>query len=310
MRYSLLSRFQGGLLGSIIGETLVSNYPGQDEKLSNWSKIGISATESLIGSGKIDRTDWQQICHRQKVFEDFKNTANSTEVALATLPVAIFFHESPSLLREQLQHLREIWQHSAEASEDVLIWWYAIALALREKLHASQFITQILDHLEQRSTSLVQQLEQVQTFLAQGTPLEQVVPQLSRQGKPSQTAIALAFYCFGYTPEDFRLCVTRAAQGGCQPQITAALTGALAGVYNSFCGIPVCWRLASQEHRLYRDSYQRAKRLFAVWSGVCEPGISHLPESAAVASPGVIQPRTSLKIISQGDMNSEPICVR
>ncbi len=305
MRYSLLSRFQGGLLGSILGELWSSNFLRQDwrslpnQKLSPWSEIGICTAESLIRSGKLDPSDWQHIPHCQEVFLDLKNTASSSEAALAILPIALFFHESPSLLREKLEQAAAIWQHSREGSENILVWGYAIALALKEKLDPSQFIAQILDHLGIVETSIGQQLVKVQTFLARGTGLEQVVAQLSRQGKPSQTAIALALYCFGYTPEDFRLCVTRAARTGYQPRRTAALTGALAGVYNSFSGIPACWRLASQRHQIGKETYQRAKRLFAVWSGVYEPDSIDLPQSAAVASPLIIQPRSSLKMISQ-----------
>ena len=57
MRYSLLSRFKGGLLGSIMLETL-SGEDHPPQKLSTWTSIGMCATESLISSGKFDGNNW------------------------------------------------------------------------------------------------------------------------------------------------------------------------------------------------------------------------------------------------------------
>mgnify|MGYP006266887397 CR=1 FL=1 len=299
MRYSLLSRFQGGLVGSQIGEILANYYQGRGESLSPWSQMGIFTTEQLIRSGKLTDKDWERIEKRREGFQDLKDSASSSQTALASLPLAVFFHESHHLLTEKLRQAADLWQHPADPWEDVLLWGYAIALALKEKLEPQRFIAQLLADLATPRTPLVQQLEQVQGFLARGTGLEQVVAQLSRQYPPSRTAIALAFYCFGHAPEDFRLCVTRAARCGCQPEITAALTGALAGVHNSLSGIPARWRLASFRHPRANNCYQKAKSLFAVWSGVYDLNQAELPLSAAIASAGAIQPRPSLQIISQ-----------
>lgn len=287
MRYSLLSRFQGGLLGSLIGETLAS----RNQQVSIWSRIGVHTAESLIGSSHI--ADWEQAIKPK--FATIKNTASSSEVALATLPVAIFFHESTSLLREKLEQATTVWQLSSETSNDVLVWGYAIALALRERLAGPLLISQLLSL--KVDGPLVQQLEQVQFLLKKGSGLEQAVNQLTREGH-SSCSIVLALYCFSSTSEDFRLCIGRAIQTNYQPQLTSALAGGLAGVYNSFGGIPIGWRRAVNRDRPIEDSHHRVNRLFATWSGIYEPD-TVIPTTAVVASPLVIQRRSSLKIISQ-----------
>ena len=296
MRYSLLSRFQGGLLGSLIGEIANGGEP-----ISIWSKIGVQATESLIHSGQVAPGTWQQL---SKLIEDEVNTssvlqqgsvppiktASSSEAALATLSMAIFFHESPSLWQETIKKTN-LGQGFAQANNDLLIWGYAVSLILREK--SAQLIPQLLSLISTPYGTLVQQLEQVQFLLDQGSGLEEAVHQLTRYAQPS-CSIALALYCFSSTPEDFRLCVKRAINSGYHPQITSALTGALAGMYNGLGGIPPGWRRLPP---MWKECDRQATRLFSAWSGVYEPD-RDVPATAAIASPLTIQKR-SLRIISQ-----------
>ncbi|HBL10810.1 MAG TPA: ADP-ribosylglycohydrolase family protein [Cyanobacteria bacterium UBA11162] len=324
MRYSLLSRFRGGLLGSWIGENLDSTtyqwqvgFPAKlphrqktqnlEKELthtlptiSDWTQIGVCAGESLIRYGRLEVNDWMlEIDRTQSSLIVFKGTAKSSETALATLPIALFFHDNPIRLRQHLLQASVLWQSQPDASSGVLAVALAIALALTEKLNPATLIPQILVELGISQTPLVRKLEQVQTLVEQGADLETTLTQLRQdqgnQGKQqscSDTPIALAFYCFLTTPEDFRLAVTRAIRSNDQPQTTAALTGALSGVYNSISGIPVGWRIS---RRCLTSGIQRLElsdRLFAVWSGVCDSSAAKGYNAIAVAAPGVIQPRS------------------
>ncbi|MBD0347400.1 MAG: ADP-ribosylglycohydrolase family protein, partial [Coleofasciculus sp. Co-bin14] len=201
-------------------------------------------------------------------------------------------------LRQQLLQAADLWQQEPNISEGALAVAFAIALALTEKLNVTTLIPQTLAYLEISQTPLVHQLEQVQTLLEQGAGLDRTLTQLHREvqrpGTPSSRPyipIALAFYCFLSTPEDFRLCVSRAVRTGHQSQITAALTGALAGVYNSIIGIPVSWRLAADRMSNTVGGLQQADRLLAVWSGVYDVSSAQHCPWTAVAAPQVIQPR-------------------
>ncbi len=317
MRYSVLNRFRGVLLGSFLGEILGSGStqgqvlggaasiaPKQGDahlspSLSDWSQIAACGTESLIRRGQLDLDDW--VLHSgitQSSLLLLKNTASSSEAAVATLPMALFFHDDPVKLRQHLLKAAAVWQQNSEASEGVLAVAFAIALALTEKLDSTTLIPRTLTYLGKAQTPLVQQLEQVQTLLDQGAGLDTTLIQLRRERSRrsdllelSYTSIALAFYCFLHTPEDFRLSVTRATRTGYQPQITAALTGALSGAYNSIIGIPVGWRLAANRISTGSQRLQLADHLLAVWSGVYDVSATEQLQQAAVAAPRVIQPR-------------------
>lgn len=317
MQYSLVSRFRGALLGSFLGEIL-SRVSGNrrvlgkvtltlpdaekaqsSQMLSDWSQIATCGTESLIRCGRLDLEDW--LLHAgmtQSSLLLLKMAANSSEAAVATLPMALFFHEDEVKLRQQMLQAAAVWQQDSLSSEGVLAVAYAIALALTEKLDLTTLISRTLAYIGTSQTPLVQQLERVQTLLEQGAGLNTTLTELrrnaQRRGNLStcpDTPIALAFYCFLNTPEDFRLSVTRAIRTGYQPQTTTALTGALSGVYNGVSGIPLSWRLATNQTPAGVQQLQRADHLLAVWSGVYEVSATEQCLPIAVAAPHVIQPR-------------------
>jgi ADP-ribosylglycohydrolase len=316
MKYSLLSRFRGALLGSLVGETLVcvgcqerllggvsltSPKPEDaqtNQTLSDWSQLATCGTESLIRCGKVNLEDWWLLFEKTPSSLSFKSAGTSSEAAVATLPIALFFHEDQVKLRQQLLACADVLQHKSEAPEAISVVAYAIALALTEKLDVATLIPQTLDYLGTSQTPLKRQLEQVHILLEQGAGLDTTLTHLRREaqsrGEPlghSHISIALAFYCFLATPEDFRLGVSRAARSQYQPQITAALTGALAGAYNSIIGIPVGWRLAANRISSGIQRLQLADRLLEVWAGVYDVPPFAQGQLLTVAAPRVIQPR-------------------
>lgn len=275
MRYSLLSRFQGGILGSLIGDR--TSQPLRDLV---WNQIAGEITERLIQSGQLTNGDWEQISQKFRI----ERTASSSETALLTLPLILFFHESPRLLKEKLQEAAQVWLSPSASRTALFVWGVAISLALRERLQGTHFVSQLLD--SEIESPLVQQLEQIQQLIDHGIGFSQI-----RQSRYSP--LLKAFYYFGFTPEDFRLSVARAAQSDDAP-LTMALTGALSGVYNGMSGIPISWRLSTPNGT---DSLQQSQRLFNTWSGAY---LEHqIPTTAAIASVLVMQKRASLKILSQ-----------
>jgi len=289
MLHSLLSRFSGGLVGQLIGESVLSNDRQPNSNLAQALKLNQSITESLINYGKID---WDNICIDEEIIRDWQDNVNSGEAAIATFPIALFFHESPDILAEVLEEAGEILPNP-EVRSHVLLWLNIIALALREQLDVNKLIPQILNQKIGETTALQPQLEEVQILLKSPRGLQQVVTHLSRQYKWSGITIALAIYCFSCTPEDFRLCVLRAMRiGGTKAGTIVALTGALAGVYNGISAIPVTWRLKTKKEAMTNNVSEQVEKLFAVWAGVYDPHHLRLPPTVAVASPMVIQPRS------------------
>lgn len=313
MQYSLLSRFRGALLGSLVGEILGSSkasFPSrfllqvsqaQDHNplvapcpiaQLNWSQIATCGIESLIHCGRLDLEDWQHRSSKVESLSLLKNSANSSEAALATLPIALFFHDDQVKLRQKLQQTAAHW-HQKEETEAVLAVGYAIALALTEKLN-HDLIPQILIYLGNTQTPLGLKLQQVQNLLDTSAPLDSVVHLLRQEAKLQKdtdtiSAIALAFYCFLSTPEDFRLSLSRASRISYQPQLTSALTGALAGAYNSHIGIPIGWRLAANKIKISTQRLQLAEQLLAVWSGAYGVSVIEPLPWTAIAAPRVIR---------------------
>ena len=324
MRYSLSSRFRGTLLGAAIGESCAlkhvaypdaTNPPAQVQQLNRsvaqpkltvavpGGRLAILSAESLIRLGRFDLNDWRDACGKDSLLRLFmasseQNVINCLSTAIiATLPLALFHHENEIKLRQNLQ-LVVAGQDQAVSRDGALAVGYAITQALNEKLNAATLIPQIITFLGEPETQIAQQLRQVQTLLAQQAGLARAVNELSQD--VSSTPIALAFYCFLSTLEDFRLSVMRAALTRHQPHITSAIAAALSGAYNSTSGIPLNWRLAlSRDAKLAAwgitteaEILQISDSLVAVWSGVYSIATHPTDDTqvAAIAAPRVIRP--------------------
>lgn len=288
MRYSLLSRFQGALLGSAVERFSIARTTSNPLQLienpSPWSDMQYCAAESLIECGNLNPADWlERIRRRRQEVLSLQHAVSSSEVALATLPIALYFHEDIDLLQSHLLEAATLWQAPDESTAILLAWGVAIALALGEKLDSRSILSQL-------STELTETLQHLQHLINQGVGLVQIPRQLNTPATP----LLLALYCFAATPEDFPLCVARALQIGDSAQTTAALVGALAGGYSSLNGIPLPWRNVPHSESLKRQAAQ----LFASWSGAYRPR-RKIPDDRAIAAAGTIQPRSRLRIISQ-----------
>lgn len=324
MRYSLSSRFGATFVGAVIGEMIGSSkgvsirrfsYPNaikphQEQLLRRveqqkyaveakylGGRLAIIGAERLIQLGRFDLDDWHDAFTKDLLAQDTIN-CNPTIAILATLPIALFYHESEIKLRQNLQlALKAVGQDDAMIRDGALAVGYAIALSLNEKINAATLIPQVITFLGEPQTQITQQLLQVQTLLNQQAGLERAIA----LGRDATTPIALAFYCFLNSLEDFRLSTLRAAQTDYQPQITTAIAGALSGAYNSISGIPINWRMALSRFEKQQagwettevEMFQVSDALVSVWSGVYDQ-VTHPTDSnsvAAIASPRVIKPR-------------------
>ncbi|MDJ0714031.1 MAG: ADP-ribosylglycohydrolase family protein [Prochloraceae cyanobacterium] len=300
MGYSLVLRFQGALIGSYLGENFSNSYPKlTQQKQGSWTEMGIELAEILYGSDKLTRTNWQKLQNRNVEKLNGKNFDSCREIAIAIAPVVLLFHESTSLLTEKLTQILKMCDVSAETSEYLLVWAYFLAAIVKEKSVRDISLFETIQKTPIAKTHLAPEIEAVERYSKEGTSLEKIVSYLSRQNQPDRGAIALAIYCFNYTREDFRLCLLRAKNSNFQTNITPALVGAIAGAYNSINGIPINWRIYCQKQSDLHAIDNKAKELFSLWSGVYQPSSNKIPSYAAVAAPQIVQPRSSLKIISQ-----------
>lgn len=337
MRYSLSSRFQGTLLGAALGEILgtrcqvvpakqpllwsnvshwgFSNSAAVEDSAiakTGWGRVAVQLAKGLIQGGGSE-TSW--VDEVLDVLGTPFSQVIDAGLAIATLPIALFFHADPDQLEQELQQADQ-WHDQPELSKGVLAVSYALSLALREQLDPTRLIDEIIEELElnrDRSSThspaqseFVEQLQFVQT-LSQ-VSFDSATVQLRHRFDRSQSVdtlpLAIAFHCFLSTPEDFRLSVIRAAQLHRHPQ-TTCLTAALSGAYNGVSSIPLSWRSALNREDAQHSSLNRlwgvtseaelqhlSHQLLAAWSGAYD--LVHLlkypSQTFAIAAPQVIRP--------------------
>ena len=344
MRYSLLSRFQGALLGAALGNelgdsswsgqrlapegkraagqgallvpaTLAHWHPGitSEKSLSStcaspWGSAATSCAHALVRTGRWNELEMAAIGVRfaagrmaaDTVLEQPRASLIAAECTLATLPIALFFHDNASKQQQRLVETVRLWQCPPGTEAGLLAVGYAIAQALQDRVEQLSLVPQTITYLKQSTANptaplldLMDALEQVQALLQQGAGLLTAIEQLRVRGTHlGNRAIALAFYCFLSTPDELHLAVLRAARSGEAAPLVCALTGALSGVHNSLSGLPLAWRMGGSI-RLWgvseQEMHQLAAHLVGVWSGVYDPEAA--TNAVAIAAPGVIRPR-------------------
>ncbi|NJO66558.1 MAG: hypothetical protein HC832_03330 [Leptolyngbyaceae cyanobacterium RM1_405_57] len=288
---------------------------GSDE---SWIKEVLDVLGAPVQPSNPEQNPSEQKAASTQSFLQTQSLPIDAGLAIATLPIALFFHADPDQLEQELQQADKL-HHRLELSNAVLAIGYAISLALREQLDPAQLIAEIMEELElkrDRSTatpdpspaqfSFVEQLQFVQT-LSQ-VSLSSAIAQLRHYSRKPEVAsdlleIAIAFHCFLSTPEDFRLSVVRAAQLHKNPQ-TTCLTAALSGAYNGVSSIPLSWRSALSGDSTYSplshlwgvasetELQDLSDQLLAAWSGAFD--LAHLlnypGQTFAIAAPKVIRP--------------------
>jgi hypothetical protein len=318
MRYPLINRFQGTFVGALLGELLVQNAAQQDNMGSEVSHIAVLVTKSLIEGRKLDINDWLE--SQPMTSFDLNITASLFPKAMiATLPVAVFFHENTTKLRQNLLAMVTRWDDDPVLRDSTLALGYAIAQCLSEKLHPRSIIDEIITFIGETPTPLPQKLLKVKDLLAQGAGLETAQTEFGREQQLIH-GICLGFYCFLSTLEDLPLAMLRAIHhhkyGRRETQnldvaIVSIITGSLSGAYNSNLSIPAKWQVmlcpnhfTPGEQTYFSQVLELADALVAVWSGVYDPALhfkeyleegcvkyQQQPQLCVFASPRVIQSR-------------------
>ncbi|WP_144053349.1 hypothetical protein [Xenococcus sp. PCC 7305] len=298
MRYSLQERFLGAFFGSVIGE----QWQHQDiqEKIS---------TEKL----KPEQTPWLAV-HQKLVaqiplswdlslsWENWElNRAKkltSSEIAIALLPIILYYHDNLTQLEFLLQQVIQDWKIPLSNIHGLLLWSTGISLALREKIAPEYLWKQLSVNSKFFASSAPYKLENLQTLFDRGLSITEVTEELSLVVSQDMLPFLLSLYCFYQTPENFLLAIKQAFRVDNTVSGLMALTGCLSGAHNSRIGLPVNWEKLCQRENDYQKIWQLASRVFATWSGVYLPG-NNVTISAVVSTPQTFQTRSNLKIISQ-----------
>ena len=279
MNVSLLNRFQGCLYASFLTPQIQDS-----DAIAARNFILTEIINTLGHSGSISLEKWQDLAQ-----------TNPREFPVALIPVALFRHDYLTSFQDELAILSENQLISPDDALALLGWGQVLSLIVREKFPSKNKnkVEVCLSSLQAFTQGTVweESLIGIKRAIQEGYSLETVVETLGASELLS--AIALSLYFFLDTPEYFDLTLKRAAL--IKHPLVLPFTGALAGAYHGFTGIPLAWRL-TQTDLIFSE---RIRQFWNQWSGVLSENA--LPFSTAIASPLVIQNRPNLQLISQGD---------
>jgi hypothetical protein len=266
MRYSLTSRVRGTLIGVLIGQSLAVT----EASIGNYNSSAlVQSMESLIGRGRFDLDEWNKF---DRAVWDLETQFDQilAILILATLPIALFFHENNIKLKENLLKAIESYNHPL-LRDGILAVCYLIAQSLNEKINQNTIVSEITSFIGETTTDIPRKLEQVNNLSIENAGLIELQNCLGKENNISNT-IAIAFYCFAMTKEDFRLTCLRSSKHN--SPACGAIAGAISGAYNSIAGIPITWNLGLDETKLaqwgltnFSQMVKLSDELVAVWSG-------------------------------------------
>lgn len=277
MNISLLNRFQGCLYGSFLTP------PVQDsDAIAVRNSILTEIINTLGHSGTISLEKWQDLAQ-----------TNPREFPVALIPTALFRHDYLTGFQDELGILSENQLISPDDALALLGWGHGLSLIVREKFPSKNKVEACLSSLQAVTQGTVgeESLIGIKRAIQEGYSLERVLQTLGSSNLSS--AIALSLYFFLDTPEHFDLTLKRAAL--IKHPLVLPFTGALAGAYHGFTGIPLTWRLTQPEPMFLEPIHQ----FWGQWSGVLSE--NSLPLAIAIACPLVIQARPNVPLISQGE---------
>ncbi|WP_072619546.1 hypothetical protein [Spirulina major] len=246
MAYSLLSRFQGGLLGSVI-RTIADSSHGD---FGRWDRVKQSILLYLIQTPEASlQSDGALVALLPPEISPGMRSPSVAGLAWAMMPLLCRFHGAQAVVPAAISQ----WVGDEAIALDWLwVWAIAVHQGLQGQWPSRQW-----------QTSLAQDyaiLTPLITGMTQGWSRQQLAVHLATS--PS-LALPMALYCAWSTPEDVSLSLSRAQHHG---PLTAALTATLMGLYHGQAIAP-----HAKEHPLWSIIQQ----LFAQWAGLDPQGQWH-----------------------------------
>ncbi|MEM8828441.1 MAG: hypothetical protein AAGE96_03680 [Cyanobacteria bacterium P01_G01_bin.19] len=328
---SLCDRFQGIWLGSLTAASLYANLDDLE-----WLKIRHRIAQSILGEGQLNDVI-STISECDLAHSEARDKSSASTVKVNTvedycqmiswfLPLLLAQSDRQDTEQVYTEILSRVGFDSVKTEEigqDMRTWHYLIDLTLNnrfelEKLPLEGIIETILTGKELITPGLIPKLQIVSQSWKQGLGIEQIVNRLTQREKTESdrqtsnikalredfaTVVALSFYCFASTMQNFEISVRRASQ--IRRNLSAStvlLTGSLSGSYNGAVGIPKSWSDTLIGSQPYQQAQILVLKIFQFWSGVHNLDDSNLLdrlEANAIALPGTFQYRQNLKIISQ-----------
>ncbi|MGF1492383.1 MAG: hypothetical protein ACFBSC_08010 [Microcoleaceae cyanobacterium] len=316
MLHSTLSRFQASMVGAIIGIHLVdqgspllkldNDFSGRST-YSDQFQVGLLEEMILrVAQGLIltrgSSVDWSQIAQWPQRGSGKFQAPCLSEAIVAAVPAILLYHESRAALDQNLQQLAQVWWPGQPVYPQVELFC-GISHIIAE-LYQSQLVPRDLipTLLQRDSSELFSWLHPIQDLIEAAASLDRAIVvlysqiSLDSQIRPFQaeiSTVALALYCFLYTPREPQLTVLRALRTRSIAPLAAVISCILSSIYNGLIGLPISWRATLEKQgmpslnqikagSLSRESsqveqirgysnegvvLQLGTQLFTIWSG-------------------------------------------
>ena len=300
MYHNTYDRIRGSWWGAIVAQSQIerlSAEPQLDLYSQPWL-IQRQKVATLLLKRELSSLDLEQL------IADLQHNSS----LLSLLPAIALTPDKPILqLKNIVKRNLELVSKPSEIAinQNVLGWNYLLTSALHHKLDLiaqKRVIEEVIEHHLESSGWLADKLSLVVRGIENGSSLGLIVEQLLPLKDRTSTAIALAWYCFVTTPEDFGLSIKRASLVTTNlTRSIVLLTGTLSGAYNGMAEISAYGRADVKNPKEQLEEYL-CQKLFQDWLGILsyeQQNQFYNPNLDAIAMPGVIQLRQSLKIISQ-----------
>ena len=308
--YNTYDLFLGSWWGGIIGQSLVSQSVSllpEDLFTQPWLKW-----RSQIAQMLLEQEPNNSLASIAQSIEEEAESGSCLQYnsnLLFLLPLIIFYGDRQVFTLQNLDKYNFKPANlikGSDASPNVLLWSYLLTTVLSHQtdLLSLKLTTEAIFNYSPVSESPVaEKLKLVEAAIERGITFEEIKAKLSAETDLQSTAIALSWYCFVSTPYNSNLSIQRAAR--VEPNLswlTTALTGTLSGAYNGMASISISWRIDSELSIQSSREYRLFIKLFKSWLGIyapdknielCDLGVN------AIAQAQLIQPRPSLRIISQ-----------
>lgn len=276
--FSPLDRLQGGLIGAYIGESL------HNQPLIPAFNYGATPRTALLLQSLESPEDF------------FSATAANqhpeSALLFVLLPEILTWPDHGERWQARLNFWRQKGLISELSQEEAIIWGEAVSLLLQGKRPLNQLMGHLLTINPKNKL-----LARIESALRQNHPLQSTLSAWAKESSPLGIAIAASLYTFLQTTEDFAVSLRRANSSPYQRQLTTTLAGIWAGLYNGIEGIPLAWRQSLPKEPIKQKLMDKAGEIYGISQGV-SPDLVLSPHTA-VAYGGTIQPRPSLKLVSQ-----------
>ncbi|MEM8717910.1 MAG: ADP-ribosylglycohydrolase family protein [Cyanobacteria bacterium P01_G01_bin.39] len=317
MKHQIFEQFQGMWFGGIVGQALANRK--HDRKLNNiikfpsqhwvWKRQQIA--KILLSNTEVELDYIEQ--QLDKVRDLKCSLVNNDNLTLAdadhqTNQLNLLINSNHPLLLTScifLPQQQNLLLKDGRIDQALVAWHNLLRLVMssERQLDFALVVEQVRQKLERKEDLLMDKLQQIVVDVQESLSLCQLYEELQPFHNALQMAIALSWFCFISTPQDYKLSVLRAASlDSTLASVITALTGTLSGAYNGITAIPGNWQRKIRLDSNYDSENQVLLELYKTWLGIYSINRNqelYNYQIDAVAICQMIQPRKTLQIISQ-----------